>query len=151
MIATLVAVFAGAGSHASAATSGMRASFLASAAVTTTTLGVLTTVFPANSHLVRPATAHDAKALRKLAAVSGARPLAGRVLVAEVRGVIAAAISRDEPRTIADPALAPPYLTTILRLRADALAAVARQPSLAERMREAVAGPREPVRLPLAA
>jgi hypothetical protein len=52
-------------------------------------------VFPANSHLVRAATAHDAKALRKLAAVSGARPLAGRVLVAEVRGVIAAAISRD--------------------------------------------------------
>jgi len=119
--------------------------------MTTTTHGVLATVFPANSHLVRPATAHDAKALRKLAAVSGARPLAGRVLVAEVRGVIAAAISRDEPRTIADPALAPAYLTTILRLRADALAAVARQPSLAERMREAVLGSREPEQLPLAA
>ena len=108
-------------------------------------------MFPANAHLVRPATAHDAKALRKLASVSGARPLAGRVLVAEVRGVIAAAISRDEPRTIADPALAPAYLTTILRLRADGLAAVTRQPSLAERMREAVAGPREQEQLPLAA
>jgi antirestriction protein ArdC len=108
-------------------------------------------VLPANSHRVRPATAHDAKALRKLAAVSGARPLAGRVLVAEVRGVVAAAVSRDDLRTIADPALAPAYLTTILRLRADALAAVARQPSLAERMREAVLGPREPAQLPLAA
>ncbi|HEY6691220.1 MAG TPA: hypothetical protein VI006_00125 [Solirubrobacteraceae bacterium] len=119
--------------------------------MTTTTPGVPTTVFPGNAHPVRPATAHDAKALRKLAAVSGARPLAGRVLVAEVGGVIAAAISRDEPRTIADPALAPAYLTTILRLRADALAAVARQPSLAERMREAVSGARQPAALPLAA
>ena len=108
-------------------------------------------MLPGNIHPVRPATAHDAMALRRLAAVSGARPLTGRVLVAEVRGVIAAAISRDERRTIADPALAPGYLTTILRLRAEALAAVARQPSLAQRMREAVAGAREPEQLPLAA
>lgn len=105
----------------------------------------------ATSHIVRPATAHDAKALRKLAAVSGARPLMGRVLVAEVRGVVAAAISRDDRRTLADAALAPAYLTAVLRLHAGALAAVARQPSLAERMREAVLGPREPARLPLAA
>jgi hypothetical protein len=108
-------------------------------------------VFSANTHPVRPAIAHDAIALRKLAALSGARPLAGRVLVAEVRGVVAAAISRDEMRTIADPALAPAYLTAILRLRANALAAVAHQPSLAERMREAVLGPRESEQLPLAA
>jgi hypothetical protein len=78
-------------------------------------------MFSANSHLVRPATAHDANALRKLAAISPARPLAGRILVAEVRGVVAAAISCDELRTIADPALAPAYLTAILRLRANAL------------------------------
>ena len=104
-----------------------------------------------NAHVVRPATARDANALRKLAAMSGARPLAGRVLVAEVRGVVAAAISRDELRTIADRALAPPYLTAILRMRAQALEAVARQPSLAERMREAVLGPREREQLPRAA
>jgi antirestriction protein ArdC len=124
---------------------------MASPAMTTTTPGVRTTVLPANAHLIRPATPHDAKALRRLAAVSGARPLAGRILVAEVRGVIAAAISRDQRRTVTDPALAPSYLTTILRVRADALNAVARQPSLAERMREAVSGPRGPEQLPLAA
>ena len=124
---------------------------MASPVLTTTEHGVPTTVFSANSHLVRPATAHDEKALRKLASISGVRPLAGRVLVAEVRGVIAAAISRDGRRTIADPALAPPYLTTILRMRADALAAFARQPSLAERMREAVSGPRSHEELALAA
>jgi hypothetical protein len=119
--------------------------------MTTATPGAVTTVFPANAHPIRPATPHDADALRKLAAVSGARPLAGRVLVAEVRGVIAAAISCDERRTIADPALGPSYLTTILRLRAAGLAAAARQPSLAERIREAVSGPSEPEQLPLAA
>ena len=124
---------------------------MASPVLTTTEHGVPTTVFSANSHLVRPATAHDEKALRKLASISGVRPLAGRVLVAEVRGVVAAAISRADLRTIADPALAPAYLTAILRLRANALAAVARQPSLAERMREAVLGPRESEQLPLAA
>jgi hypothetical protein len=100
---------------------------------------------------VRSATADDAMALRRLAAASGARPLEGRVLVAEVGGVLAAAISRDERRTIADPTLAPAHLTTVLRLHADALAAVARQPSLAERMREAVAAPSESALLPLAA
>jgi hypothetical protein len=124
---------------------------VASVGMTTTTPGVLTTVFSANAHPVRPATADDAVALRRLAAAAGARPLEGRVLVAEVGGEIAAAISSDERRTIADPALAPAHLTTILRLRADALAAVARQPSLAERMREAVIGASEPAQLPLAA
>jgi hypothetical protein len=96
-------------------------------------------VFPANSHVIRPATQDDAIALRP------------PVLVAEVRGVVAAAISRDDHRTISNPALAPAYLTTILRLRADALAAVEREPRLSERIREAVLGPRESERLPLAA
>jgi antirestriction protein ArdC len=117
----------------------------------TTTTPESHTVLPANAHPVRPATAHDAEALRKLAAVSGVPPLAGRVLVAEVRGVVAAAISRDELRTIADPALAPAYLTAMLRVRVSALSAVERQPSLAERIREAVVGPREPERLLFAA
>jgi hypothetical protein len=108
-------------------------------------------VVSVNAHPVRPATSDDALALRRLAAAAGARPLSGRVLVAEVGGVIAAAISRDERRTIADPALAPAHLTAILRLRADALAAVALQPSLAARMREAVAGASGTERLPLAA
>ena len=104
-------------------------------------------MFPANSPVIRPATAHDAIALRRLAAVADSQPLAGSVLVAEARGVVVAALSRDDRRTIADPALAPVYATTILRLRADALAAFAREPRLAERIREAVLGAREPQRL----
>ena len=108
-------------------------------------------MFPANSHTVRPATADDAIRLRALAAAAGVRPLTGRILVAEVRGVVAAAISPEDRRTVADRGLAPAYLTTVLRLRADGLAAYARQPSLAERLREAVLGPREPEQHLLAA
>ncbi len=108
-------------------------------------------MFPANSHVIRPATAEDAKALRQLAVSSGASALVGRILVAEVDGVVAAALSRDEKRTITDHALAAAHLTAMLRPRAHALAAVERQPSLAERIREAVLGPSQPEELPLAA
>jgi hypothetical protein len=108
-------------------------------------------VFPANSHLIRPAIAADAIPLRRLAADSHVRPLAGRVLLAEARGVVVAALSRDEGRTIADRALAPEYLPAMLRVRAAGLEAFEREPNLAERMREAVLGPREPAELPRAA
>jgi hypothetical protein len=99
-------------------------------------------MFPANSHTIRPTTADDAMALRRLAAVSGVRPLAGRILVAERDHVIIAALSLDERRTIEDPALAPSYLLSLLRLRAEGIEAYEREPRLSERIREAVLGPR---------
>jgi hypothetical protein len=108
-------------------------------------------VFPANSHVIRPATADDAMALRQLAAASGASALSGRILVAEVDGIVAAAFARDQNRSLADEALAPPYLTAMLRLRASGVAAAEREPRLAERIRAAVLGPRQPEQLPLAA
>jgi hypothetical protein len=97
-------------------------------------------MFPANSHIIRPATAADAIALRRLAAVSGVSPLAGRILVAEQHDVVVAALSLDENRTIADADLA--YVATLLRLRADGIEAYEREPRLSERIREAVLGPR---------
>ena len=107
-------------------------------------------MYPANSHVIRPATPDAAHALRKLATTAGKPPLAGRIVVIEVRGAVAAAISRDDSRTIADPA-APAYLTMLLRLRVAGLTAVDRQPDLRERLLEAVRGPREREQLPLAA
>jgi hypothetical protein len=104
--------------------------------------GVLSGMFPANSHLIRPATADDALALRRLAAVSHAAPLAGRILVAEQAGAIVAALSLAEDRTVADPVLAPPYVATLLRLRAEGIEAYELEPRLAERIRAAVLGPR---------
>src|SRR3954451_17858280 len=108
-------------------------------------------MFPANSHVIRAAGPGDALALHRLAAAAGVRPLVGRLLVAEARGVVVAAISRDEQRTLADSALAPPYLTSLLRARASGLAAYEREPRLAERMRAAVFSPRAGAQLAQAA
>ena len=99
-------------------------------------------MFPANSHTIRPATAHDAIALRRLAVVSGVGPLTGRILVAEQDHVVIAALSLDESRTIAVSDLAPSYVVTLLRLRADGIEAYEREPRLSERIRAAVLGPR---------
>jgi hypothetical protein len=99
-------------------------------------------MFPANSHLIRPATADDALALRRLAAVSHAAPLVGRILVAAQAGAVVAALSLDEDRTVADPDLAPPYVATLLRLRAEGIEAYELEPRLSERIRAAVLGPR---------
>ena len=108
-------------------------------------------MFPANSHVIRPAVPADEHALRRLARAAGRTPLGGRILVAEVRGEIAAALSRDQHRTLDDPAIAPAWLTTVLRLRAEGIDAYEREPDLAKRVHEALRGPREDERLPLAA
>ena len=107
-------------------------------------------MYPANSHVIRPATRDDAHALRKLATTAGKPPLTGRIIVIEARGAVAGAISREDHRTLAD-RLAPAYLTTLLRLRVAGLAALDRQPDLRERLLEAVRGPRWREQLPLAA
>src|SRR5689334_23025533 len=107
-------------------------------------------MFPANIHVIRPATSDDAHALRRLARAAGRTPLGGRIVVAEVRGHIAAAFSRDESRGLEDPALAPSYLSSLLRLRAEAIEAYEREPDLAVRVREALVGRRDE-QLPLAA
>ena len=108
-------------------------------------------MYPANSHVIRPATADDAVILRRIAFLDGREPLTGRVYVAEVYGAVAAAISRDDRRTIADRTIAPAHLTTLLRLRVDGLDAFERQPQLSERVREAVLGRRPAADLPMAA
>jgi hypothetical protein len=97
-------------------------------------------MFPANSHTIRPATAQDAIALRRLAAASGASPLAGRILVAERDHAIIAALSLSDNRTIA--ASDRSYVATLLRLRAEGIEAYEREPRLSQRIREAVLGPR---------
>jgi hypothetical protein len=99
-------------------------------------------MYPASHHLIRPATHADALMLRRLAYLDRQPPLTGRIHVVELHGTVVAAISCEERRTIADRALTPAYLTVVLRLRIGALEAIARQPALSERMREAVLGAR---------
>jgi hypothetical protein len=108
-------------------------------------------MYAANSHVIRPATPTDEHALRRIAKQAGRRALDGRIMVAEVRGAVAAAMSRDDHRAIADTAIAPAYLTTLLRLRIEGMDAFEREPDLSVRLAEALQ-PRRPAEdLPLAA
>jgi hypothetical protein len=104
-------------------------------------------MFAANTYVIRPAGAADAPALRRLAYLDEARPLSGRILIGEIDRVPAAAISLDEQRTIADPFQRSGTVRAQLRLRAAALAAYERTPSLADRIRAAMRGERVAPRL----
>jgi hypothetical protein len=71
---------------------------------------------------LRLATESDRRALRRLAALDSAEPLAGTVLVAEVDGQLLAAFSVQGRRAIANPFRATAELVALLSVRADQLA-----------------------------
>jgi hypothetical protein len=56
-----------------------------------------------SSLVLRSATAADADALDRLAALDSARPLTGQVVVASVDGDLRAALSLETGRSVADP------------------------------------------------
>ena len=91
-------------------------------------------MFPANAYVVRLASERDAAAVRELAELDGAHPLIEPVLIGEIHGRPAAAISLTDGRVVADPFQATSHLTPILRLRADALRAYSHAPSLRVRL-----------------
>ena len=102
-------------------------------------------MFPADAFIIRLATEADAAALRRLAALDSARPLTGRVLIGELDGQPAAALSLKTGVAIADPFQRTDALRAYLRMRASAVEAVDREPSLRERMLDALRHP-APVR-----
>jgi hypothetical protein len=71
---------------------------------------------------LRLATGSDRRALRRLAALDSAEPLAGTVLLAEVDGELHAACSVQGRRAIANPFQPTAELVALLRVRADQLA-----------------------------
>jgi hypothetical protein len=91
-------------------------------------------MYAANTYAIRIATDTDAGAVRRLAALDSKAPLDGTVLVGEIAGTPAAAISLSDGRTIADPFIPTANLVATLRLRAQALEAVDRTPALRERL-----------------
>jgi hypothetical protein len=91
-------------------------------------------MFPANAYVIRRATDDDAYALSRLAQLDGQRPLGGQVLIGEIDGRAAAAISLIDHRVVADPFEHTAQLSTLLRMRAKAIHAYVRTPSLRERM-----------------
>ena len=75
-------------------------------------------MFAANTYKLRFATEEDADALRRLAELDSRTPLAGRVLIGEIAGSPAAALSLDDDRVIADPFRRTDHLVACLRSRA---------------------------------
>ena len=95
-------------------------------------------MYPANSHVIRLAGDADESALERLAQLDSARPLEHPILVAEIRGDVAAAIDLDARRTIADPFQHTAHLRGQLQARAAAYDAKARTPEVEDRIRAAL-------------
>jgi len=95
-------------------------------------------MFSSTAHTIRPATADDAAAVRRLAALDSRPPLSGPALIGEIGGLPAAALSLADGRLVADPFLPTAVLAVELRLRAEGVLAYERQPSLAARLRAAL-------------
>jgi hypothetical protein len=91
-------------------------------------------MFPANAYVIRRATRDDVYALSRLAQLDGQRPLGGQVLIGEIDGRAAAAISLIDYRVVADPFESTAQLTALMRMRAKAIHAYVRTPSLRDRM-----------------
>jgi hypothetical protein len=99
-------------------------------------------MFSATAYVIRPAREQDEPALRRLAYLDSADVLRGRILIGEIDRVPAAAISLDEQRIVADPFQRSDALRVHLRMRAAALLAYERMPSVSDRIRAALRGER---------
>ena len=95
-------------------------------------------MFAPNAYRIRFATAADADALTRLAERNSKQPLVGRVLIGRYDGA-AAAMSLHDGRVIADSSVHTDQLVTNLRVRAGAIRAFEATPSLADRVRAALA------------
>jgi hypothetical protein len=95
-------------------------------------------MYSANAYAIRPATEADNRTLRQLAELNSQQPLDGPVLIGEIRGRPAAAVSLTDGRVIADPFRNTVHLRRILHLRFDGFRAYSRTPSLSQRLRAGV-------------
>ena len=95
----------------------------------------------ANAYVIRLARATDDVDLERLAELDSARPLAHPILIGEIAGRPAAALSLHDKRTIADPFEHTTLLLAHVRVRAAAMEAYARTPNLADRVRAALRAP----------
>jgi len=96
-------------------------------------------MYPANHYVIRQATPEDERTLHQLAELDSRPPLSGPALIGEMDGAPSAALSLTDGRLIADPFQPTAVLCQILRMRAGALRAYSRTPSLPDRIRAAMA------------
>jgi hypothetical protein len=98
----------------------------------------VTMMFAANTYVIREATDEDAWVVRALAALDSQAPLSGAVLIGELSGAPAAAVSVSDGRVLADPFQPTANLVAQLRMRAMVLQAFEQTPSLPARIRAGV-------------
>ena len=99
-------------------------------------------MFAANVYPTRFATEEDTDTLMRFGERESRQPLAGRVLVGEIDGTPAAALSLHDGRVVADSSRDTDRLVAYMRIRAGAIRAYEATPSLADRLRAAFAGVR---------
>ena len=97
-------------------------------------------MFPTNAYVIRQATVDDEGAVRRLAELDGRRPLAGPVLIGEIGGIPAAAVSLADGQIAADPFQPTGQLVPLLGIRFRALRAFDKQPSLPARLKATMSG-----------
>jgi hypothetical protein len=91
-------------------------------------------MYAANSYVLRLANEADSPDLTRLAVLDSQAPLTGSILIGELDGEPAAALSLRDDRTIADPFKPTAQLLAALRRRAYGMRAVEKMPSLRERL-----------------
>jgi hypothetical protein len=96
-------------------------------------------MFAPNAYRIRFATAKDTDTLQRLAEHGSQQPLRGRVLIGQLGGTPAAALSLLDGRVIADSAPRTDQVVAALRMRAGAIRAYEATPSLRDRLRAAFA------------
>jgi hypothetical protein len=92
-------------------------------------------MFPTSHLAIRAAVDADAPALRRLAERDSAAPLAGEIILAELGGAPAAALSLADGRVVADPFQRTAQLVTALRMHAQLIRSYRATPSLRDRLR----------------
>lgn len=95
-------------------------------------------MFETNTDHIRFATEEDADTLRSLAERASQQPLGGRVLIGELDGTPAAALSLQDGRVLAESSHRTARLVVALRLRAGTIRAYEATPSLRERLVKAL-------------
>jgi hypothetical protein len=98
--------------------------------------GKLRVMYPANAYLLREATEADHATLAFFEELDGRGPLRGRVLIGEIDGLPAGVASVHDGRIVADPLqrTRTHFLLPVLGMRARALRAFERMPSLPARL-----------------
>lgn len=91
-------------------------------------------MFASKTYCIRLATDQDRDALDRLTERNAQRPLAGRVLIGQLDGAEAAALSLSDGRVVADSSPRCAHLVANLRVRAGSILAYEATPSLRERL-----------------